>query len=420
MYFFGFSRGAYTACFLNELLDFVGLLGTDNEEMIPFIWEAFATWKFQKQHEIDERQTACGFLKIVRETLARPISRLKFLGLFDIVNSIPEFQIDKRRITSSARVIRHAVSIDERRVKFQPVLFQPSLSRKKTHAKHFQHSHEKREIGMQRDLAISTSASGVNDLAPIQSHQSVPPSLVITNSDTGDENQISPVMDSDSDDEDQYIEEVWFPGSHGDVGGGWMLENDEQYRLSHAPLVWMVGEAHRAGVEFDERKMKELQCIEEYEGGYEPLVRDTAVNREGPSQASADFHDALRSSSLSAIHDTLKFGHGRSKASVLSWWVLEYLPFGWMAMQPNGSWKLGHWPLHGGKERDVPADARLHVSAIRRMESDESYRPANLIMDDGIRSADRNPKQYSKEDWIVHRYAGDEAREIYVRRQTQI
>lgn len=39
IYLFGFSRGAYTARFLNEMLDYVGLLSADNEELIPFVWE---------------------------------------------------------------------------------------------------------------------------------------------------------------------------------------------------------------------------------------------------------------------------------------------------------------------------------------------------------------------------------------------
>jgi uncharacterized protein (DUF2235 family) len=45
VYIFGFSRGAYTARFLNEMLDYVGLLGPDNEEVVPFIWDAFVSWK---------------------------------------------------------------------------------------------------------------------------------------------------------------------------------------------------------------------------------------------------------------------------------------------------------------------------------------------------------------------------------------
>ena len=36
IYFFGFSRGAYTARFLAQMLDYVGLLSAGNEEMLRF------------------------------------------------------------------------------------------------------------------------------------------------------------------------------------------------------------------------------------------------------------------------------------------------------------------------------------------------------------------------------------------------
>lgn len=36
IYFFGFSRGAYTARFLAQMLDYVGLLTAGNEEMLRF------------------------------------------------------------------------------------------------------------------------------------------------------------------------------------------------------------------------------------------------------------------------------------------------------------------------------------------------------------------------------------------------
>ena len=61
-----------------------------------------------------------------RDTFSRPVRRIRFLGLFDTVNSVPHFetaflQRSKFPYTakSSAIVIRHAVSINERRAKFR-------------------------------------------------------------------------------------------------------------------------------------------------------------------------------------------------------------------------------------------------------------------------------------------------------------
>lgn len=45
IYFFGFSRGAYTARFLAEMLDHVGLVSQGNEEMIMFAWKTFSNWQ---------------------------------------------------------------------------------------------------------------------------------------------------------------------------------------------------------------------------------------------------------------------------------------------------------------------------------------------------------------------------------------
>jgi hypothetical protein len=46
---------------------------------------------------------------------------------------------------------------------------------------------------------------------------------------------------------------------HADIGGGWDL-TDGEATLSYPPLVWMVQEARRAELEFDEDKMREMNC----------------------------------------------------------------------------------------------------------------------------------------------------------------
>lgn len=141
IYMFGFSRGAYIARFLAEMLDYIGLLSHGNEEMVKFAWKAFAQWQCRSQsagseEEIEqadeEKKKMYSFMKGFRETFSRPVGRIKFLGLFDTVNSVPRFetawmQRSKFPYTarSSAKVIRHAVAIDERRAKFrQDLMYQ--------------------------------------------------------------------------------------------------------------------------------------------------------------------------------------------------------------------------------------------------------------------------------------------------------
>ena len=120
-----------------------------------FAWKAFARWQRRldtTDEEKEEKKQIFEFLKCTvdalqevlrcitdetspafRDTFSRPVRRLRFLGLFDTVNSVPHFetaflQRSKFPYTakSSALVIRHAVSIDERRAKFRQDLVQGS------------------------------------------------------------------------------------------------------------------------------------------------------------------------------------------------------------------------------------------------------------------------------------------------------
>ena len=92
IYFFGFSRGSYIARFLAEMLDHVGLLSAGNEELIRFVWKTFAKWQArQGGHLAEEKQKAAEMLRFMtafRETFSRPVRRIRFLGLFDTVNSV--------------------------------------------------------------------------------------------------------------------------------------------------------------------------------------------------------------------------------------------------------------------------------------------------------------------------------------------
>lgn len=96
IYFFGFSRGAYVARFLAEMLDYVGLLSHGNEEMVTFAWKAFSQWQSRQSGHTEEheakRREMYRFMKGFRETFSRPVKRIRFLGLFDTVNSVPRFE----------------------------------------------------------------------------------------------------------------------------------------------------------------------------------------------------------------------------------------------------------------------------------------------------------------------------------------
>lgn len=114
IFVFGFSRGAYTARALAAMLHKVGLLTSGNEELLPFAWDEF--------RRLHNDTTAAGF----RATFARDV-RVHFLGLWDTVSSVG-WAWDPRTLPYTMHnpgvdTVRHAVSLDERRVSFQQNLW---------------------------------------------------------------------------------------------------------------------------------------------------------------------------------------------------------------------------------------------------------------------------------------------------------
>ena len=184
IYIIGFSRGAYTARFLAEMLGKVGLLSRGNEEMVQFAWKTFSEYQTSRgsQTKTEKNKKDEKYMDDFRKTFCRNNVSVYFLGLFDCVNSVGQFDLP---FTSSsyehipakpAKHIRHAVSINERRIKFKPALF----------------------------------------------HQQI--------YDEGAEDGSS-------------LKEVWFAGAHGDVGGGWPRRAGEETRtLSTLSLKWMIEE----------------------------------------------------------------------------------------------------------------------------------------------------------------------------------
>ena len=170
----------------------------------------------------------------------------------------------------------------------------------------------------------------------------------------------------------QDIEELWFPGCHADLGGGWPKADGEEAPLSHGPLVWMVREAQKAGIDFDQEKMRTLGCCDDDYNVYPtgPAVPEVQVTKpadlfrnppsdhampgwapglEPESRTQSTFHKRLHAAATKGIlHDCLEFNNGLSPMSVLSWKIMEYLPFRRMDLSPDGSWTAISWPLPMG------------------------------------------------------------------------
>jgi hypothetical protein len=67
--------------------------------------------------------------------------------------------------------------------------------------------------------------------------------------------------------------------------------------------------------------------------------------------------------------------------------------------------------------RDIPDNAQIHISVIRRMQSHPTYRPGNLIIGGGGRGAKRAPEKYGIGEWASHQHEGDLVRHTVVRKK---
>ncbi|PWW73634.1 hypothetical protein C7212DRAFT_359370 [Tuber magnatum] len=434
IYLFGFSRGAYTARFLAEMLDHVGLVSQGNEEMR----KDGEGWGARKKDMYN-------YMRAFRETFARPRSA--------------GFPYTAR---STARVIRHAVGIDERRAKFRQDLVEKADIKEMARRRSFRAEHLiKSAIGHR--LASKSSKNNKENSHPYQNGNSANagPKLrrfsgsreaLGTTGNNGDGKSLtgsSIHIESGSDDEnekaEQDIEEVWFPGAHGDIGGGWDLPDGEE-PLSHGPLVWMVREARRAGVVFDKERMKQMNVwpdefeTEEWDPKLPETPIDPVTGGDGipkievsstssthnltptpingahpsfhtptsdptPSQAVDPKTYLLNSYTHGKIHDCLCHpSGGLSLAGTLGWRLMEYLPFRRMDLQPDGSWKSIVWPLPCGEVRDIPETVKIHNSVIRRMKADEK----------GVRRA---PEKAGIGEWEVLREEGSLVGEVLVKKK---
>lgn len=234
---FGFSRGAFTAKFLARMIHTVGLLCKGNEEMVPFAFRLYQRYlageieDYMVEREIKKAQedaSGCPPADGEEELLAPPLAaesalddegspvqprkkkrhgrkfkkarneitafsntfcrkekiirrgkevesniKVYFLGIWDCVNSVAVLERKTPvpvPVKGTAHYVRHAVAIDERRVKFKPAL-----------------------------LAQDVRCKGSKD---------------------------------------EDIKEVWFPGCHGDVGGGWPAEEDDAHETASTMSIW--------------------------------------------------------------------------------------------------------------------------------------------------------------------------------------
>lgn len=184
VYLFGFSRGAYTARVVSAMLHLYGLALPGNEALVPYAVRML--WAITR-HRGNEGRTRRYFAlaEEFKATLAGCECPTHFLGVFDTVSSVgwvgSPVAIPFTRDNPSVGIVRHAVSIDERRAFFRTNLFAPRA--------------------------------------------------------------------------DGSVREVWFPGVHCDVGGGYP---EGENGLSTLSLAWMAQEAVNAGLLVDDARLPKV------------------------------------------------------------------------------------------------------------------------------------------------------------------
>ncbi|KAF4615638.1 hypothetical protein D9613_012546 [Agrocybe pediades] len=128
IFMFGFSRGAFQVRVLSAMIEKVGLLHRGNELQIPFAYELYsdpATDELEPigpQESFRERVTIAERFK---RTFSRKGVKVHFVGVWDTVSSIGTVRWAKMlpgTIDGMKHVcfFRHALALDERRVKFLP------------------------------------------------------------------------------------------------------------------------------------------------------------------------------------------------------------------------------------------------------------------------------------------------------------
>ncbi|MEX2316364.1 MAG: DUF2235 domain-containing protein [Pirellulales bacterium] len=195
LWFFGFSRGAYTARSTVGLLRNCGLLKPSHEDRLDQAMELY------RARDEDSRPDAPQS-RSFRRKYSREIEAVAFLGVWDTVGALG--------IPSS---LGSLAGILNRRYQFHDV----QLSRMVQHAYHA--------------LAIDEMRSTFK------------PTLWMDNP----ERPPTPKLEDRPE-----VEQVWFVGAHSDVGGGY-----DETGLSELALGWMIAKAQSFGLSFDEERLAE-------------------------------------------------------------------------------------------------------------------------------------------------------------------
>lgn len=132
IFFFGFSRGAYTVRSLMGLLQHLGLLPKDHDFFVP---EAYALYRQRALVQADQNAWQQQVATFRAEHNARTIA-IEFVGVWDTVGALGlplnwftffnrrRYEFHDTRLSPNIRHAYHALAIDEQRRTFQTTLWE--------------------------------------------------------------------------------------------------------------------------------------------------------------------------------------------------------------------------------------------------------------------------------------------------------
>ncbi|PIL22453.1 hypothetical protein GSI_15141 [Ganoderma sinense ZZ0214-1] len=409
---FGFSRGAYTARALAGMLHKIRLLPRDNPEQIPF------AYKLYKSTDANNTALAAGF----KQTFCRDV-QIEFVGVWETIASVGVIMSPSLPFTTANTTIktfRHALSLDEHRVKFQPNLYhwgdaergsgnKSSDKTKISVSLSDSPARAKEKLNGRPNARTRSLRSFLSRWPPKQPQNRAPASLSMSQkaaevdleavvatksgvSASSDNAESSSSMSSglgDQIDGGTDVLEVWFAGCHSDIGGG-SVSDSTKLSLSEVTLCWMVREvvlakapiafdpvaiqrANLPGSIFEEAEAKTVEDVN-LPGQLDPSTSNPNKTQDPGPQAPTGPTEGGGGDPLDVAVDALQPLHDQLKIDP-AWWLLEIIPLTHTVRDTNGRTQTKWW-IHLGRGRDLPNKPKFHVTVKERMEdADLKYTP---------------------------------------------
>ncbi|KAI6104529.1 hypothetical protein EDD16DRAFT_1695976 [Pisolithus croceorrhizus] len=342
---FGFSRGAYTARALAGMLHKVGLLPRDNHQQVPFAYKMYS----KDDQEGWEQSTA------FKKAFSIDVD-VEFVGVW----------LPFTRANNKIRFFRHALALDEHRVRFMPNFYNRSTDADK-------------KLGVQKgEMPRSVKKFNFH----------VPDKFVHDKSSSNGHHQELSLQDL----ERRYTEsisqtdfdEVWFAGCHCDIGGG-SVGNGTRNSLARIPLRWMIREIFKAdvGILFHRSMFEQI--------GMDPSTLYPHVTTRPPpifnipakadpkvpcddndfAAIQCDPNGKFVSEELEDVNDALSPIYDQLMIAPY-WWILEALPQKLHYQRDQDDSWTRDITVNMGKGRHVPRreTLRVHRTVQIRMEAD--------------------------------------------------